>query len=145
MLVPMSWRLCLFHVVNWVNMVEHGFSQNCSTSMTLANCPLFPSRQLALMCCIRLREVSLMLMAIFRLWPLLMFRHNSQNPLPSWQWIRLFHACGYCQNLSLSLILLLIEFSQDSPHTRMTQHNLLSLVIHSDTLGSSYDWIYLGQ
>jgi hypothetical protein len=59
-------------------------------------CPFLHSRQLALMCYIRLREISLRLMAIFKLRPLRIFRHYSPHPLPSWRWIHLSHAQGYC-------------------------------------------------
>ena len=53
-------------------------------------CLYFHSRQIALNNYIRLREVSLMLMAIFRLQPLLLLQHSSQSSSPS---RRLIHLC----------------------------------------------------
>ena len=47
-------------------------------------------RQVALNLYVRLREVSLLLMAIFKLRPVLIIRHYPQKSSPSWRLIHLF-------------------------------------------------------
>ena len=89
-------RPCLYDITDFPDSVTHYLFANtlCHSS---GHCPCSPSWQIALNLYIKLREVSLLLMAIFRLRLLLLQRHCFFVPCPLGGWYVYFNAHGYCQ------------------------------------------------
>ena len=83
-------------------------------------CPYSPSWQIALNFYIRLREVSLLLMAIFRLRPLLLQRHCFFLSRSLGRWFVYFNAHRYRQNVS----------GYTCPHGSLSDQNIHTLRLY---------------